>query len=151
VFGTDQTARQFTRDGVTAATLPECVIYTVHEVHAAHAPSSSFSDFEELVAGLEVEKESASALAEGRKWVAQRFYGDRSTVAALRLAAGLSQKQLGEKCGIEQPHVSRYESGRIEPSLTTAQCLANALGVGLDEFFAAWSNSRAVAKTEASK
>jgi ribosome-binding protein aMBF1 (putative translation factor) len=119
-----------------------CQIYRIEALQAPEASRKSFSAFDQLLEELEQNADSAPQLQEGRKWVAENFYQDRPTLASLRLAAGLSQRQLGEKCGWEQPHVSRYESGKHEPSLTVAVTLADALGVGLDRFAEAWSNTR---------
>ena len=45
-----------------------------------------------------------------------------------REALGMSQKELAELCGIEQPHISAYENGRI-PTIPTLQKLCKALGL----------------------
>ncbi len=103
---------------------------------------ASFSDFDALVHELEGEPSTATQLSEGRKWVAEAFYSEMPSLASLRLAAGLSQRQLGAACGIEQPHVSRYESGKHEPSISAAQSMAVALNVSLDTFFQAWQKTR---------
>lgn len=50
-------------------------------------------------------------------------------IAELRLASGLSQKQLGERIGTSQPVISMYESGEREPMLSAIEALAVALGV----------------------
>lgn len=70
-------------------------------------------------------------------WVADTVYKGPATLASLRLRAGLSQKGLAQKCGLEQPHVSRYESGRHEPGVFQAQQMAVALGVTLDQLVSA--------------
>lgn len=70
-------------------------------------------------------------------WVADTVYKGPATLATLRLRAGLSQKELAQKCGLEQPHVSRYESGRHEPGVFQAQQMAAALGVTLDQLVSA--------------
>ncbi|MFK4794923.1 helix-turn-helix domain-containing protein [Sphingobium sp. ZW T5_29] len=50
-------------------------------------------------------------------------------LADLRLASGLSQKQLAEKIGTSQPVISMYESGEREPMLSAIEALAGALNV----------------------
>ena len=103
-------------------------------------------DFDAMLAEAEADPEQAEILAAGRQWVAQAFYqGEHRTLAGLRLAAGLSQRQLGERCDIGQQHVSRYESGKHKPSLDTAHEMAQALGVDLDTYFQAWQATVATA------
>ncbi len=95
--------------------------------------------FDALLVETEADPKQAEMLAAGRQWVAQAFYKDEHrTLAGLRLAAGLSQRQLGERFGIGQQHISRYESGKHKPSLDTAHQMARALGVDLDTYFNAW-------------
>ena len=113
--------------------------------------TNSHSEFDSLLREIEASPEGAANLAEGRRWVAETFYPDRPTLAQLRLKAGLSQQLLGDKCGIAQSHVSRYESGKHEPTLSTARCLAAALGVTLQEFDEAWISTRAAADATGGK
>lgn len=47
----------------------------------------------------------------------------------LRLAAGLSQMQLGDRAGLHFSEISRLERGLRDPRLTTVVRLARALGV----------------------
>lgn len=51
---------------------------------------------------------------------------------ALRLDRGLTVKELAEKAGVSTAAINSAERGRNEPSLFTAICLADALGVSLD-------------------
>lgn len=53
----------------------------------------------------------------------------RSTLRSLRLAAGLSQAQLGEKVGVAQPRIAMWESEREQPHGRYMELLAVALGV----------------------
>ena len=56
-----------------------------------------------------------------------------SNVAGLRLAAGMSQKELCQATGIPQPHLFRLENGKVmTPELPTLVALSRALGVSLD-------------------
>jgi transcriptional regulator with XRE-family HTH domain len=41
----------------------------------------------------------------------------------------LTQSQLGDRCGIPKPTLSRYENDHVLPSLGTLRKLSNALGV----------------------
>ena len=131
-----------------------CVVYSVTPV-AAESKRASFADFDSLAAEVAAEAavggQGSALVAEGRRWVARSFYDGAPTLSSLRLAAGLSQRQLGEEVGLEQPHISRYESGRHEPGLSTAYLMAGALGVPLDLFAQAWKNSRGRIETESSE
>ena len=51
----------------------------------------------------------------------------------LRKAAGLSQAQLGEKVGLTNKAVSKWESGRTKPGLDAVKRLADVLGVNVQE------------------
>ena len=119
-----------------------CQIYHLEALQAPETIRESFSEFDKLLDELERNESSAAQLCDGRKWVAENFYQDRQTLASIRLAAGLSQRQLGEKCGMKQSHVSRYESGKHEPSLSNSIALAKALDVELNIFADAWLNTR---------
>jgi transcriptional regulator with XRE-family HTH domain len=48
---------------------------------------------------------------------------------ALREAAGLTQMQLSDACGLHLTEISRLEQGRRNPRLTTIVQLAGGLGV----------------------
>lgn len=143
VFGTDGSVRLLNRPTSVATVNAEpCPVYFVQAMQAPESERESFAAFDNLLEELEQDDATATQLQEGRKWVASTFYQDRPTLASLRLASGLSQRQLGEACGMEQPHVSRYESGKHEPSLTVSVAIAKALGVSLDLFAEAWANTR---------
>ncbi|MFO0821655.1 MAG: helix-turn-helix transcriptional regulator [Gemmataceae bacterium] len=59
-------------------------------------------------------------------------FGDRLRV--LREAAGLTQRELGEKVGIHHANLARLERGDRGPSWKTVLKLAEALGVATDDF-----------------
>lgn len=54
----------------------------------------------------------------------------------LRARAGLTQPELGERASMAAAEVSRIENGRRTPTLETAERLAHALGVSLEELIA---------------
>ena len=123
-----------------AASSEPCVLYRVTPVQ----PSSfkeGYDEFDRLAAGVASDGHVAAEVVRGREWVAST-YGN-GDLASLRLAAGLSQSELARVCDIEQPHVSRYESGRHEPLVSAAGKMARALGVSLEAFLNAWNLSRA--------
>jgi transcriptional regulator with XRE-family HTH domain len=57
-----------------------------------------------------------------------------SRLRQLRAAAGISQYELAKRCRLPRQTVSRLEKGDSEPSWTTVQILAWALGVDCREF-----------------
>ena len=52
-------------------------------------------------------------------------------IRAARTEKGLTQKQLGDKCGMADSAIRRYESGRGNPTLDTVDRIAEALGMEL--------------------
>ena len=48
---------------------------------------------------------------------------------ALRARQGLTQEQLAEKSGVSRTYLARLETGRQDPTLSTLEKLAKALGV----------------------
>lgn len=54
----------------------------------------------------------------------------------LRKKRGLTQGNLAERVGVEQPTIQRWESGKQSPSLEDLDRLASALGVHPGELFA---------------
>lgn len=49
-----------------------------------------------------------------------------------RLAAGLTQRQLADRCGMGQPYVSALERGEHKPDTTTLCRIADVLGVTIE-------------------
>jgi len=66
----------------------------------------------------------------GHEEGAAMLLGDR--VRELRKEHGWSQGELGERIGTDAGRISRYEGGRITPSLEALVRLADALGVTAD-------------------
>lgn len=52
-------------------------------------------------------------------------------IRAARKAAGLTQKELGERMGVSSVAVTQYESGKRIPKIDTLQRIADALGVNI--------------------
>lgn len=50
-------------------------------------------------------------------------------IRAARKAKGLTQKQLGEACGIAEPTIRRYELGKLNPKFSTLKKIGKALNV----------------------
>lgn len=58
------------------------------------------------------------------------FHGDR--LKTLRTERGWSQADLAEKIGSDARQVSRYENGRVAPSLDVLAKIADTLDISLD-------------------
>jgi transcriptional regulator with XRE-family HTH domain len=56
-------------------------------------------------------------------------------IQKLRESKGLSQQDLAAKCNFEKSNMSRLESGRVNPTLSTLEKVAKALDVSLVELF----------------
>jgi ribosome-binding protein aMBF1 (putative translation factor) len=141
VVGTDASVKILNRMQAHGAAKKQCVVYYTTAV--PQGVQSNCSEFDAFVSELEANPEDARRLKDANKWVAAKFYEAKEpTLAALRLAAGLSQRGLAAATGFEQSHISRYESGRIVPGTDIGSKLARALGVTLDEFEQARVRSR---------
>jgi DNA-binding XRE family transcriptional regulator len=92
-----------------------------------------FEDIDTAVASLEREPARHTALEEARRRLADRSPEKFSKLAALRMRRGWSQKRLAEAIGTSQPHVARIENGRDNVLLATANELARALDISLEE------------------
>jgi transcriptional regulator with XRE-family HTH domain len=56
-----------------------------------------------------------------------------SPLAQLRVAAGLSQREMAERLGtISEPGIHRWETGRTRPSVDILPRLATTLGVSIE-------------------
>ena len=54
-------------------------------------------------------------------------------IRKIRKEKGLTQRELGELCGMADSAIRRYESGRANPKIETLQKIANALNVPIYE------------------
>lgn len=75
----------------------------------------------------------------GAQWLRAEEHDDGEVAMALgerirevRKERGWSQAELGEKVGTDSQHISRYENGRITPSVDALVRLAAALDVSTD-------------------
>jgi DNA-binding XRE family transcriptional regulator len=64
-----------------------------------------------------------------RKWMG--FVGEH--IREARRKAGLTQKELAQRSGLRQSHISRLERGRHSPSFVTLEKIAHALGIPLSQ------------------
>ena len=56
-------------------------------------------------------------------------------IQKLRELKGISQQDLAAKCNFEKSNMSRLEAGRVNPTLSTLEKVANALDITLPELF----------------
>lgn len=56
-------------------------------------------------------------------------------IKAARNAKNMSQKEVAASIGIDQAQYSRIESGKVEPTLSSLEKIAEALGAKLGDFF----------------
>lgn len=54
-------------------------------------------------------------------------------IKKIRLEKGMTQKEVAEKCGINDANIRKYESGRQNPKLDTIEKIATALEVSPSE------------------
>lgn len=88
-------------------------------------------DFDDLM--HEIEEETRRAGPEAMREHAALGAGYRLAVSVieLRRAAGLTQRQLAARSGVQQADISRIEAGDANPTLATIAALAYALGAEL--------------------
>jgi transcriptional regulator with XRE-family HTH domain len=67
-----------------------------------------------------------------KETLAQRF---GRCVRQLRVEAGLSQVEFGERCGFYQTYLSRLERGQANPTLNAIEVIANGLGLTIYELW----------------
>ena len=53
-------------------------------------------------------------------------------IAELRKEQNLTQTQLAERCGLQQAHIARIETGRYSVGLDTLTQIATSLGMAID-------------------
>lgn len=61
-------------------------------------------------------------------------------IKRIRIEKELTQKKLGELCGIDEANLRKYENGRLKPSLNTIRRIAASLDVSLSDIIDDWSN-----------
>lgn len=91
--------------------------------------------YEDIIADREARSGPQAA---AYREVFERAYDIAMQVVDLRERHGLTQKQLAERCGIDQADISRIERGSTSPTARSLQRIADALDADL----------RLVARTE---
>lgn len=96
-----------------------------------------FTNIQESITEHEKNPTRKAALARARAKIADDFYSNKISVAALRLQKGWSQRELAEHMNTSQPHVARIESGREDVRMSTIKKLATALDTNVENIFSA--------------
>lgn len=60
----------------------------------------------------------------------------KNDIKAIRKSKGLTQNELGKLTNIGRVNITRYESGKHDPTIENALKIANCLESTLDELFA---------------
>lgn len=88
---------------------------------------------------IEANPQRAARLAAARKRAAQSLSvahgvpGKASSLAELRMHAGMSQAQLAQKMNTQQPGIARWERAPASMQFDTMQLMANALNIEVTE------------------
>lgn len=130
---TSNSVAQVSTSAPTVTTRPAQVIPFIAPASAEAPIPPGYKTIEEIVAKFERDPAMQEELLDARRWLADTvFAGKPVTLRTLRLRKGLSQAQLAEAIGTQQPHVTRIERGQADPQLDTCRRLARALGVDLN-------------------
>lgn len=115
------------------ATRPSNVVhFLVHPQQDEPIPAG-YTTIDDVVAEFERDPAMQEELLDARRWVADTVLaGKPVTMRTLRLRKGLSQAQLAEAIGTQQPHVARIEGGQADLRLETCRRIASALGIDLN-------------------
>ena len=81
-------------------------------------------------------EESLKDPAFRREWDAQQAEREvMKSIVEARIAAGLSQKELADRCGMKAANLCRLENGNGNPSVATLSKIARGLGKKLQISF----------------
>ncbi|MCL5802068.1 MAG: helix-turn-helix domain-containing protein [Gammaproteobacteria bacterium] len=131
-------------DVVNPGTRAENVLAIV--AHVVYAPlPAGYREIDDVVRERENNPRHASALARARQRLAAQVeeVAQKTTVASLRLKAGLSQAKVAELLGNSQSSYSLIESGRrTDIFLSTFEKLADIFHVSRDELSASIKNTQ---------
>lgn len=88
-------------------------------------------DFDKLMDDIEQEARRGGPKAIAEYAAFGAYYRLAREIFDLRKAAGLTQRQLAARSGVQQADISRIEAGDANPTLATIAALAYALGAEL--------------------
>ena len=84
----------------------------------------------------------------GGERVAEQVGNLGARLKAVRLATGMSLREVARQLGVSPSFVSQLENGKSQPSVATLYSLAQLLGVSIDELFAVREVEDAVVEVE---
>lgn len=127
---------------VNPGTSAENVLAIVERV--VHAPlPAGYREIDDIVRTRENNPRHSAALARARQRLAMHIdEAQKTTLASLRLKAGLSQARIAELLGNSQSGYSLIESGRRDILYSTFEKLIALLHVSRDELAGAIANSQ---------
>lgn len=130
---TSESVTQVSLSVSAVATRPAQVIPFVAPAVTVAIIPPGYKTIDEIVAKFERDPSLRQELIEGRRWVADSVLaGQPVTLRTLRLRRGLSQAQLAEAIGTQQPHVARIEAGKADLLLHTCRRIAEVLAIDLN-------------------
>lgn len=149
---TERFEKVFSPPGMAVETTSrtQCQVF-VFEGYTAPQPQvpAEHTAIRQLVGEWERDDQRRAALEEGRRWVADTFYGeDSDTVRTLRLRKGWSQTRLAAELGTSQSHIARIERGTENLTIGTCRKLSKALGVDLNRLDRALRRQEAIARMQ---
>ena len=105
-------------------------IYRVDFSGVRPDPIANTVPLSEVLSKFDGDSELQEELIVARKSLARIFYVDEpQSLSALRLAAGMSQRQVAEQMKTSQSYIARIEAGTIDPGTEVVAKLAAVLGV----------------------
>jgi DNA-binding XRE family transcriptional regulator len=115
------------------ATRPSGAVHYLLPAKQDEPISKGYTTIDDVVAEFERDPAAKEELRRGRQWVAETVLGGQPTsLRVLRLRKGMSQAQLAEAIGTQQPHIARIERGQADLLLDTCRRIAQALEVDLN-------------------
>lgn len=128
--------RQPVKTAVAAEWQPKSLSYVVSGDTPTHV-QMTVEDYERLIEKAMVGSALAKINDPDTEWVDAKQFGRELAaqhIAEARKAAGLTQKQLGEKLGLPQSQISRIERNPDHTTVRTMKKIAKALGVDVSVF-----------------
>jgi ribosome-binding protein aMBF1 (putative translation factor) len=101
-------------------------------------------ELDDYIEEQEQDPQRRALLAEARRRLAGELYIDAPAKALvrMRMARGLSQRQLASIMETSQSHIALLEAGATDPRLGTVERLAKVLDQALPDVVSAWIQAR---------